>query len=201
MKGTILKSAAVCLLMLSPLAHTVAFAQSDTLKMEVGAQYSLLNFDTFGLTERRRNESGFGGRFTYNFNKYVAAEAQVDFFPREDIERIGAINVLQFGRKTLGVFGMKAGVRGTRLGVFGKARPGFIHFSDVPSFGCVAIVGPCPQPAKTNFAFDLGGVVEYYPSRRAVLRFDAGDTIIHHQSRFFGTSHSFQFSSGVGFRF
>ena len=26
---------------------------------------------------------------------------------------------------------------------------------------------------------DVGGVVEFYPSKRIVTRFDAGDTIIH----------------------
>jgi hypothetical protein len=201
MKKSMLTFAAGCVLMSSPLALRVAVAQSDTPKFEAGIQYSVLNFDTFALSERRRNESGVGGRFTYNFSKYVAAEAQLDFFPGQDVEHIGSISLVQYGHKTLGVFGAKAGVRGKRAGVFGKARPGFIHFSKVPGFACIAIVGPCRQPGKTNFAFDVGGVVEYYPARRLVVRFDAGDTMIHDQSGFFGTRHSFQFSSGVGLRF
>ena len=197
--STLLLMATCALLLSLPVARVVR-AQSDVPKFEAGVQYSLLNFNTRTLA-RRRNESGFGGRFTFNFNKHIAAEAQVDFFPRKDIVRIGTIDEVEFGRKTLGVFGVKAGVRGQRVGVFGKARPGFVHFSDVPAIVCIAIFpSPCLLPAKTNFAFDVGGVVEYYLSRRGVARFDAGDTIIHHQ-RSFGATHNFQFSAGVGVRF
>ncbi|HYP00081.1 MAG TPA: hypothetical protein VER76_07810 [Pyrinomonadaceae bacterium] len=31
---------------------------------------------------------------------------------------------------------------------------------------------------QAHFAFDVGGVLEYYPSPRTIIRFDAGDTII-----------------------
>jgi len=75
---------------------------------------------------------------------------------------------------------------------------------------------------QTNFALDLGGVLEFYPSKRIVVRFDGGDTIIHHPRRTFNspfqdpntgalslvpftipgyTEHSFQLIGGVGFRF
>lgn len=178
-----------------------ARAQSDVPRFEVGAQYSLLNFDTFAqFSKAHRRESGVGGRFTINFNKYVAAEAQIDYFPNEDIERIGPFNVPLWGSKTLIVYGFKAGIRRDRFGVFAKARPGFVHFSEVPGFGCIIGGGSCRQPAKTNFAFDVGGVFEYYPSHRIVVRFDAGDTIIRHK-RFFGISNQFQTSAGVGVRF
>jgi len=177
-----------------------AQAQSDVPRFEVGAQYSLLNFDTFAqYSKAHRRESGVGGRFTINFNKYVAAEAQIDYFPNEDIERIGPFDVPLWGSKTLIVYGFKAGIRRDRFGVFAKARPGFIHFSEVPGFACV-IGGSCRQPAHNNFAFDVGGVFEYYLSRRTVVRVDAGDTIIRHR-RFFGTSGQFQSSIGVGLRF
>jgi outer membrane protein with beta-barrel domain len=175
-------------------------AQSEPPKFEVGGQFSLLNFDTFdNFGDRRRNELGGGGRFTFNFNKYVAAEAQVDYFPHEDSVLIGTIDVPLWGSKTLAVFGVKAGGRTHRIGVFGKARPGFIHFGFAP--GIVCISAPCPQPKRTVFALDLGGVFEYYPSPRTVIRFDAGDTIIYQDDRFFSTSHSLQTSIGVGFRF
>lgn len=175
-----------------------AQAQSEPPKFEVGGQFSLLNFDPKLLDRSRRNEVGGGGRFTFNFHKYVAAEAQFDYFPQSDTERIGTITLTQFGSKAVGVFGVKAGARKKNFGIFGKARPGFIHFSAVPVIFCVS--GPCPQPAKTNFAFDVGGVIEFYPSKRAVLRFDAGDLIIHYQ-RFFRTDHNLQISAGVGVRF
>jgi len=187
-----------CILMLG---GALVQAQSDIPRFEVGAEYSLLNFDTFaGFSKPRRWESGAGGRFTFNFNKYLAAEAQVDYFPNQDSERIGTFDVPLWGSKTLTVFGVKAGSRGDRFGIFAKARHGFIHFSEVPGFSCVIGGGLCRQPAHNNFAFDVGGVFEYYPSRRIVVRVDAGDTIIHHK-RFFGTSNQFQTSAGIGVRF
>ena len=69
---------------------------------------------------------------------------------------------------------------------------------------------------------DVGGVVEFYPSKRIVTRFDAGDTIIHFGRRNMNTivfdpvtntigpginrlpartSHNFQFMTSIGFRF
>lgn len=175
-----------------------AQAQTETPKFEVGGQFSLLNFDPKFIDRSRRNQYGGGGRFSFNFNKNIATEAQFDYYPQSDTERIGTFTLTQFGSKTVGLFGVKAGVRRKSFGVFGKARPGFIHFSVVPVFLCIA--APCIQPAKTNFAFDIGGVVEYYPSKRLVVRFDAGDLIIKHQ-RIFGTDHNLQVSAGVGMRF
>ena len=76
---------------------------------------------------------------------------------------------------------------------------------------------------RSNFAVDLGGVVEFYPSRRIVTRFDIGDTIIRYKDLKFNitpvcpinpalpcinqvplpghTSNNFQFSAGIGMRF
>src|SRR5437588_11616 len=68
---------------------------------------------------------------------------------------------------------------------------------------------------KGQFSTEVGGVVEFYPSRRIVMRFDAGDTMIHYGrlpqplvtdigSPSIDTSarvtHNFQLISGVGFR-
>src|ERR1700730_18685810 len=176
-----------------------AKAQSDVPRFEVGAQYSLLNFDTSAsFSKPRRWESGGGGRFTFNFNKYVAAEAQIDYFPNEDSERIGTISVPLWGSKRLTVAGVKAGTRTDRWGIFGKARPGVIHFSSVPAFLFIAC--PCLQPAKTNFAFDVGGVFEYYPSRKVLVRLGVDATITYHKN-IFRTVHEFQASAGVGLRF
>lgn len=71
----------------------------------------------------------------------------------------------------------------------------------------------CDIHGNFEFALDAGGVLEYYPSRRFVLRFDAGDTMIFLEEkrgieegfpRIFQdatTLHKFQFSIGVGIRF
>ena len=76
--------------------------------------------------------------------------------------------------------------------------------------------------SETYFSTDVGGVVEFYPSRRIVTRFDVGDTIIrygiyreaagfvcalsgpcttHLFERPAETRHNLQFSAGIGIRF
>ena len=117
------------------------------------------------------------------------------------------------------------------MAYFAKARPGFVRFERgdyrFGSGGCIAVFPPplaCYVPvAKTNFAFDVGGVIEVYPSDRTIIRFDGGDTIIRFGSRFVAasnpaipplsglnlvvfpvsaeTKHNFQGTVGVGFRF
>jgi len=174
----------------------VAQSQEPTPRFEIGGHYAFLDFaEGVGF---HVGASGVGARFTYNLDKYVASEAEVDYFQ----DRIFGFS--DFGRKTLVVFGVKAGFRKKRFGVFGKARPGFIHFNKAPGTVCPLTMGfqgiPCPVAAKTDFAMDFGGVFEYYASRKVAIRFDAGDTIIRHQ-RIFGTTHQFQSTAGVVFRF
>lgn len=194
-------------------------AQStETPKFEVGAQFSLLSLDNDPSPADssfigRRTEPGFGGRFAYNLKNYLAVESELNFFPRS---YKGFVTPLGGGRVTQGLFGVKAGIRRERFGVFGKARPGFVSFSRVvrnvrfPNGG-----GPDPRDPFgfdlgriTHFAVDVGGLAEFYPSRRTILRFDVGDTIIRYGSRprelSFGpafTKHNAQFSAGFGFRF
>ena len=191
-------------------------------KFEVGAQFSSLSIESgFGT---RRTEAGIGGRFTYNMTDNFALEAEGDFFPRND--RSNAFRT--GGRATEGLFGVKIGKRYRKFGLFGKARPGFVSFSQgLTEFN---LIGQNPNLFSaidvrvrrlTHFAADIGGVLEFYPSRRLVTRFEAGDTIIRYGQTTLNTftqtsggtfapfsetftgsvSHNFQFSAGVGFRF
>lgn len=208
-----------------------AHAQSEEKKFEVGGQFSILQVPTrtaasFAIptsSEKHATEYGLGGRIGYNLSKNFALEAEGNFFPRD--------RDVQGGRKIQGLFGVKAGKKFDKVGVFAKARPGFIRFErgdyQLGPGGCIAIFPPplgCFQPvAKTNFAFDVGGVIELYPSARTIIRFDAGDTIIRFGQRTVAagnpafpppsglnlvalpaaaeTKHNFQASVGVGFRF
>jgi hypothetical protein len=225
--------AALLLLSVSGFAEVRAQADDD-LRFEAGGQFSLIRVPTHSFTsivcvtvpcpgviftDGEKSEPGFGGRFGYNFSRYFALETEANFFPRD--------RATDGGSKTQLVAGAKVGQHFGSVGLFGKARPGFVHFSQ-GDFGpgpsaCPAIFPPpiaCFQSeGKTNFALDLGGVVEFYPSKRTILRFDAGDTMI-----FFGdrnvaltssnnpanvvvlpraseTSHNLQISAGFGFRF
>ncbi|HEX8143319.1 MAG TPA: outer membrane beta-barrel protein [Pyrinomonadaceae bacterium] len=199
-------------------------AQSDeTPRYEVGAQFSSLSLRDPSFSNF--TEPGFGGRFTVNITDYLAAEAQVDFYPQNRSN----VTESSGGRTLTGLFGLKAGKRYERFGLYAKARPGFIHFSrTIGGFSEVPVVANPPftlfipqYRSRTEFAADIGGVLELYPTRRIVTRFDFGDTIIRYQSRTIGvqtigtpptatvlpltrppeTGHNFQFSAGIGFRF
>lgn len=206
---------AVAILLCLFFASGAIFAQTiETPRFEVGAQFSSLT-----LTNRPSDtKPGFGGRFTINLNEHVAVEAETNFYPTESTfpsEEIG-------GRAVQGLFGVKAGKRFGKFGLFAKARPGLAHFTRVlrvsgfttDTFnGQTVIIPNFRTQGVTHFATDLGGVVEFYPSRRIVTRFDIGDTIIRDNGYelppFPGvftlsngsTSHNFQFNAGIGFRF
>lgn len=194
--------AALTLVLLIVLHPDPASAQTDDPKFEVGTQFSTIDlsigrattFTSFpclvppcpgieNSSSQRTMEPGFGGRFGFNFNHYFAVEAETNIFPR-DREFDG-------GRKLQLVAGVKAGKRFDKLGVFAKARPGFVRLSRgdyrFGSGGCPTVFPPpigCYVPVvKTSFAFDAGGVVEVYPSSRTIIRFDAGDTIIRYGPR------------------
>jgi hypothetical protein len=114
--------------------------------------------------------------------------------------------------RTRGLFRFKAGQRFDKLGVFAKARPGFLYLNKaqvicLPSAG--GSIPVCEFEDDTKFALDLGGVLEVYPSRRTMIRFDLGDTIIRFKRGFVTpvpqfrdvTTHNLQLNVGVGLRF
>jgi Outer membrane protein beta-barrel domain len=207
-----------------------ARAQSDDRKVEIGGQFSFLQVPTVTanvcadlcppnfFTRDSNTDVGFGPRIGYNATSYLTLEAEMNFFPR-DRDSEG-------GRKVQGLFGAKAGKRFEKAGIFAKARPGFVRFSrgdyQFGTGGCPAVFPPpigCFQPvAKTNFAIDIGGVAELYPSKNTIIRFDAGDTIIRFGQRNVASSsttvtslvvvfeaaetkHNLQVGVGFGYRF
>jgi hypothetical protein len=194
--------------------------KSKATRFEIGAQFTSLSLEGSQI----RTEPGFGGRFTYNFNDNFALEAQTDLFPNDN--RLTSFR--NGGRGFQGLVGVKAGKRYKNLGIFAKARPGFINFTR--GTGNVVITGPPPAGStlptftidtrsRAHFVTDLGGVLEFYPSRRWVTRFDVGGMLIHYGDttiqgftgispvvvgpvRIAGvTTLNFQFSAGIGYRF
>jgi len=191
-------------------------AQSSEPKLEVGTQVT--SFTLSGLLygyNYNASELGFGGRITYNFNRSVAVEAESNFFPHRSI-----FGGLGEGRALQAQFGLKAGKRFKKFGVFGKVRPGFLSigevFSNEPGSSAVFQGNTFTNVRigrQTHFTTDVGGVLELYPSPRSIVRFDAGDTIVRYGPHFDYTpptyelvrlpayiKHNFQFSAGVGFR-
>ena len=168
------------------LLHSMVRPQSEELpKFEVAGEFTTLERGDFS---GRRTDPGFGGRFTYNLNNYIALDSEVNFFLPDE----GPPTATQ------SLFGIKAGKRTKYVGVFAKVRPGFqTNF----------VVNDREQ---ARLALDVGGVAEFYPNRHVVLRFDAGDVIIPFGNgvvgeglfaQRLGTTHNLQYSLGVGIRF
>jgi len=193
---------------------THAFAQTASQpapsRLEVGAQAVLFNHSSFDKTT-----AGIGGRLSLDVTRWLTAEGEATFFPEDDIflQSPGStpgLRILYPRKRTEAFFGMKAGVRKDRVGLFAKARPGFTHVSGngVECVGDVCALALLIRPAYgTEFALDLGGVFEFYPWRRIVARFDLGDTMIWHNNvappcwTESCTSHNLSSKMGVGFRF
>ena len=188
---------------------------SDVPKYEIAGEFTSMGRNDFtgGM------EAGVGARFTFNLNKNFALETAAYHFPRT------CFSCEHNGTVTQVVGGLKAGKRFEKWGIFAKARPGVVSFSRgefnaVPAPGNPVFPFEFESNRVNAFAVDAGGVVEFYPSKRIVTRFDVGDTITHFSRRQFNsilsdgttftlfpitrpakTTHNFQFMAGVGFRF
>ena len=191
-------------------------------RVEVGAQFSTLPLGARHTAHFRivdfvalpfsQSESGIGGRVTWNLAQSVALENEANFFPRGQSAGGHALQLQS---------GVKAGHRFKRIGVFAKARPGFVSFSKFATEDGIDTIGNPPlqfnvphieSRRRYFFSMDVGAVFELYLSRKLLVRVDGGDTIIRYGKGLFfdldentpqlpsQTNHVFQFSAGVGFR-
>src|SRR6266403_796420 len=145
----------------------------------------------------KRVELGVGARLTYNLTNHIALEAEGNFFPGRPIEEFGGFTPggVPAGHIYQGQFGVKVGKRFRKVGLFMKIRPGFVGFTQTsqftgfrlkaffdPSHGTIVqLENPEFRIGKATYpSADLGGVLEFYPSRRIVTRLDVGDTIIRY---------------------
>ena len=187
----------------------VAVAQSKKDKVEVAVQSTSLTL--FGPDfPGDVTHAGVGGRVTYNLNRSIAAEAEINFLPQQQFILSANGNAIQ------AQFGVKLGKRFDKFGIFAKVRPGFLSVDEVFSGQPGPLTASSFKLERKNFfTIDTGGVLELYPSRRTVVRFEAGDTALRHPARFdvvFSApptvqlarpakfKHNFQFTAGVGFR-
>ena len=229
MKNTSL-STIIAVLTVLLFMNVSAAAQESVPRFEIGGQFSLLSrnkptplFSDLILGPNdfdHETRAGFGGRFSYNLTDYLAVEAEGNFFPKSGETDLSVPD----GHIYQGQFGVKAGKRFSKVGVFAKFRPGFVGFSRVSQLtGTRTItflnqqftVGDFRIGKESFFSTDVGGVLEVYLSRRIMTRFDIGDTIIRYGTfRRLGfvlsqailerpaeTRHNLQFSAGIGFRF
>jgi hypothetical protein len=225
-----------------------SLAQEDAPRFEIGGQFSLLKrtrptSQDEDFVSRKVSDPGFGARFTCNVTNEIALEAEGNFFPGRNFHSEGGF-ISRLNEDDVGVphgkiyqaqFGVKAGKRFRKIGLFLKGRPGFVGFtkaSHLVSITPVTIIHPFIGPLQfdnpefrigkaTYPSLDVGGVVEFYPSRRLMARLDVGDTIIRYGiyreavplvctsicpppgvfERPAETRHNLQFSAGIGIRF
>lgn len=196
-----------------------ALQAQDTPKVEVGIQVTALNLGDFKLAVPDLSESqrGFGGRLTINLTDHISIEGEINTFPnnfRITIPQLTNIVRRDLTRDRVDQFllGVKLGGRSDHWGIFAKVRPGYVRSKLEDQ-----ITGNANPTLNTLFrttsglALDWGGVLEFYPSRHTMLRFDLGDTIIRYETKpqtgaanqtttkF--TNHNLQVSAGFGLRF
>lgn len=185
-----------------------AFAQSDHDRWEAGGQ---LSFVKQGALSNAR-DYGFGGRIAYLPLRYIAFEAEVNFYPKAVDSGLGSISLTRNRMEALS--GVKGGLRFDKTGIFGKLRPGLMRYGESSE----PLMYPAIYPpvlamlistGRTSFALDLGGVFEFYPSRKTLLRLDISDLMVrfpaaHYSSEVFNDDfniHNFRLGIGFGYRF
>jgi len=172
----------------------------DFTRSELGIESSTL----FQNRLANKLDSGLGGRFTYNFTPSLALETSASYYPTNSAMR--GVTTQDGGTALSILAGVKAGVRKRKVGIFFKARPGILSFSD-------AGTSTLTTARKSHAALDLGGVLEFYPSARTILRLDAGSMLVRYGEATFFASHvtpafsigtinnPYHLTLGAGYRF
>jgi len=143
----------------------------DFSRIEAGIHTSVLPGNRFGSA----TDIGIGGTFTYNLNRLLALDSQLD----EYTTNVDALKSLQFGGRAVAFsFGVKGGLRKRRFGIYFKARPGLLTFSD--ALVSEAVFGQPGTKRITHATLDVAGSAEYNLSRRIILSADFGPLLVRY---------------------
>ena len=177
---------------------------------EFGPLFSAMMIARQGSFSNPRTEPGFGGYASYRFYGPLYLDGDLLYFPAGTSHS----GPQDGGTILQGTFGIKGGIRRNHFGFFGKARPGFNSYSQ--ALTSVTDVGAGPTytyTRSTNFALDLGGIMEFYPRESSTLRIEVGDTHLYFNDRTYTVNgipvtspggklqHSIQCTVGYGWRF
>lgn len=173
----------VCALVVGAIA---ASAQSTPSRLELAGQVNVLR-----LSDSSDTNVGLGGRLTFDVTPWFSVEGDYQFIPSDQLDVTirsieGSVLGLRYERRrSTALFGVKTGYRGERVGAFGKVRPGFTVLTDrgVDCVGemCALVLLAVPD-YRSEFALDVGGAIEFYPSSRWTARVDVGSLVIRHRS-------------------
>ncbi len=189
-------------------------------RLEIGVHVTALSLGDFKLKvpDFSKTERGAGARVTLNLTDGVALEAEYNLFPENFRITVPQLNQLVTRRLTRDrvnqiLFGVKAGTRSDRFGLFAKIRPGFVS-SQVRD----EVINPNPTlntlfRTSSGLALDFGAVLELYPTKGTIFRLDVSDMMIRYETnmpqtgttpttnlRRFAT-HNLQVGAGFGLRF
>lgn len=206
--GTSMAAGVVCLL---AVGASTTFAQGGAPRLDVGAQVNVLR-----LSDSSDTNVGVGGRVTVNLTRWFGLEGEYQYLPQDVIDVTSVsldgsrVGIRYERRRSTALFGAKVGSRGERFGMFAKVRPGVTVLSDrgVDCLGdvCALMLLAVPE-YRSEFAMDVGGVVEFYPSSRWLIRGDVGGLMIKHRSTAPPcgagdcTTWNLAISAGAGLRF
>src|SRR5215472_12500920 len=146
-----------------------AVAQPVT-RSEVGINTAILPSNRLGSF----TDVGIGLRYTYNISSNLGIDSEVDSY-LTNTNPVQA-NIQFGGRASLVLLGLKAGIRAQRYGVFFRAAPGAMSFSD--ALTSASIFGSHATTRRTHAVLGLGIASEFYPSSLIVLRLDAGTLLV-----------------------
>jgi hypothetical protein len=159
------------------ISATTVLAQDAPGRFEIGGSFNALHASAPGSLRPAGGNFGPQLEGDINFGRHLALDAAFSWLPG---------NSFSSGQVMTGFFGGKVGARTEHFGFFAKVRPGFFTFSN--DLRSVTIVGPIELNSGfsilprfdrlTERALDLGGVMEYYPSRHWAMRWDLGSTVI-----------------------
>ena len=190
----------ICIFVLLLGLAALARAQDSPGRFEAGPSFTAIKSDGAG-----GGPFGPGIEGGVNFGRHFALDGTLNWLP----ERFGLVSG---GRVVQGLIGAKVGTRFQHFGFFAKVRPGFITSGSAlrsSNFDPNTFVFTQRFARLTERALDLGGIIEYYPTKHWSLRYDAGDTMLFEELPTFnnppdsGTyrSNHFQFSTSVRYRF
>jgi len=176
-------------------------AQDSPGRFETGASFTAIKSNGAG-----GGPFGPGIEGGINFGRHIALDGAFNWLPERFVLVTG-------GHVVQALIGAKVGTRFQHFGFFAKVRPGFITTGSAlrsSNFDPTQFIFTQRFARLTERALDLGGIIEYYPTKHWSLRYDAGDTMLFEELptfnspvRDFGTyrSNHFQFSTGVHYRF
>jgi hypothetical protein len=193
------------------LALAVALARPAAAQGPEPAFEIAATFVTTSSGQFHTRDIGGGARVGWRMGPLLTVEGELTYHadPFRDA-------VLFSAGRTEALFGATVGPRLGALRPFASLRPGFVRYRapDEP-FACITIFPPplsCMLAGgRTLFAFDVGGGVEFFPSRRTVVRASLSDRIVRYPGPAYDTSgerreknfagHDPRVALSAGFRF